>query len=208
MDLNVTKNKITITATDPIHSGEFKVNQCNFTFSESYTNDLIKKAIFTRSKDKNSYEVTIENDTCDIPVEVLQYEGIIEIGVYAYEEQNNELVLRYSPSPVRIKISRGSYNSADEGTTYIPADEVVTEDELNEAINGVNTTINTIKRKTVVDSMNYNNKIITYSISNIGNTSVISQTIDLANDFYDKTEIDDLIGDIGTLLDNINRMVI
>ena len=158
MNLSVTKNKITITATDPIHSGEYKVNECNFTFSESYTSGLVKKAIFKGPKDNNKYEVTITNNTCDIPAEVLQYEGIIEIGVYAYEEQNDELVLRYSPSPVRIKISKGSYDSANEGTTFVPAGESVTTDELNQAL----------------------------------------------SNYYTKTEINNIVGSINTMIDTIN----
>lgn len=129
MDINVTKNKVTITAIDQVHSGEFKVNTCDFNFSDSYE-DLVKRAIFTDLKTNNSYEVDIANSTCDIPIEVLKKESICEIGVYAYEESNDELVLRYSPSPARFKITRGSYKNADEGTIFLPSDEFVTSDEL------------------------------------------------------------------------------
>lgn len=169
MNIKVTKNKVTIKEMDPIHSGEFKVNTCDFEFTEQYTNDLVIKAIFTKLKDNTSYEVTIEDNSCDIPVEVIDELGVIEIGVYAYQVENEDLILRYSPSPARFKVIKGSYKNADEGTIFLPADEFATKDDLNNAVE------------------NIDNEFLNY---------------------YTKTEIDNMIGDIDSALDEINGEVI
>lgn len=132
MEIKVTKNNVTIQEIDPVHSGEFNVNQCNFTFSETYTNDLVKKAIFTKLKNKTSYEVTINNDTCIIPYEVLQEQGEVQLGVYAYEVDGEDLILRYSPKATRFMVGIGSYLNADDGTIKVPA---LTLEEYEQALN-------------------------------------------------------------------------
>ena len=108
IQLSVSTSKVTITKIDTINQGEYGVNQCEFTFTEEYSN-LTKRAIFTNVLGK-SYLVEIENDTCEIPVEALVLAGDIKIGVYAYEvDENDELVLRYSPTYTKFSIAEGSY---------------------------------------------------------------------------------------------------
>lgn len=125
MEIKVTKNNVTIQEIDPVHSGEFNVNVCNFTFSDTYTNDLVKKAIFTKLKYKTSYVVTIENDTCIIPYEVLQEQGEVQLGVYAYEVDGEDLILRYSPKATRFMVGIGSYiENTEEGSIYVPASTI------------------------------------------------------------------------------------
>lgn len=47
---------------------------------------------------------------CTIPPEVLtEKDTSVLIGVYAYKEENGELVLRYSPRPTRLFVYEGSY---------------------------------------------------------------------------------------------------
>ena len=130
MNIKVTKNFVTIQDADIIHSGEFKVNEIDFDFTNDY-NGLTKRAVFT--KKNKSYEVAITNDKCDIPTDVLTENGDCIIGVYGYEISGSDLVLRYSPSPASFKISKGSYVSAEEGH-FLPADEFVTEADFNATV--------------------------------------------------------------------------
>lgn len=184
MDINVTKNKVTISAMDQVNSGEYKITTCNFTFSDTY-NGLIKKAIFTHIKDNIAYMVTIDNNTCDIPVEVLK-EGVCEIGVYAYSLDNDEFVLRYSPTPARFQIKRGSYVNADEGTTYLPANEFITLSEFNTSQENQNTNIN--NNANAITTIN--NNLINYSlITETGNKidlEIDNATYILTAKLYDK----------------------
>ena len=129
MNIKVTKNNVTIQDADLIHSGEFKVNELDFNFTNDY-DGLVTRAIFT--KKNKSYEVAISNNKCHIPTEVLTENGDLEIGVYGYETSGDDLVLRYSPAPAHIRVLKGSYVSADEGSLYLPADEFVTNAELEE----------------------------------------------------------------------------
>ena len=75
------------------NKGEYKVNRCYFQFSEEYTDDLVKKAIFEHGDTK--IEVVIANNECDIPYEVLNFDTF-ELRVYAYQVDGDDLVLRYS----------------------------------------------------------------------------------------------------------------
>ena len=110
IQLSVSINKVEITSIDTINQGEYGVNQCEFTFTQEF-NNLTKRAVFTNVLGK-SYLVEIENDTCEIPAEALALAGDIRIGVYAYEvDENDELVLRYSPTYTKFSIAEGSYIS-------------------------------------------------------------------------------------------------
>ena len=69
MIINVTKNKISIEAGHTANEGEYNIRTCNFVFSEDYTDDLVKIAVF--SKEGKTYKQNIANNTCIIPIEVL-----------------------------------------------------------------------------------------------------------------------------------------
>ena len=107
MQLNVTVNKVTITESSIFNSGEYGVNSIRFTFSEEYEG-LSKRAIFTTPENK-SFLVSIVDDECVIPEEALKLQGNVFIGVYAYQNEDDNLILRYSPSPVKFFIDNGSY---------------------------------------------------------------------------------------------------
>jgi hypothetical protein len=98
---------INITNKDEINSGEYNVHQCNFNFDEEY-DGLVKKALFTR-EDGKTYEMLINNNVCEIPSDVLQKVGTIIIGVYGYQLENDNLILRYSPTPSSFCVKNGSY---------------------------------------------------------------------------------------------------
>ena len=150
MNIKVTKNTITIEENKIVNQGEYNVTSCIFLFSEEYEN-LIKKAIFTRSG--KSYLVYIEDDKCKIPNEVLKEDGIIEIGVYAYIlDENEELELRYSPTPVKKYIEAGSYKeNAENSEPVTPTDKEQMEQKLNDGLPKVKKVIREILETKVLE---------------------------------------------------------
>ena len=107
MIIRVSKDEINIEENSIIHKGEYNVNQIEFTFSEEY-NNLIKKAIFEAGKD--NIEVMIKKDKCQIPAQILQDKNnSFNLRVYGYNENNNEINIRYSPSYISIPLYEGSY---------------------------------------------------------------------------------------------------
>ena len=121
MNIEVTPTKVTITNEDlTINKGEYHINDCQFIFSQEY-NNLIKRAVFIVSSGK-SYVVEIENDTCIIPEQVLRFSDKCNLGVYAYINENDKLLLRYSPEPTSFKLNKGSYISDAEH--YVPVKPV------------------------------------------------------------------------------------
>lgn len=116
MKIKVTKNEVKVLKENTVNTGEYNVNKCHFEFSDEYTDELIKIAVF------NDIEVPIFNDECDIPTKILNQARFYKIGVYAYETVDNELVLRYSPKYALFEVNDGSF----------PIDSKdLTEEELN-----------------------------------------------------------------------------
>ena len=107
MKITVNKDNVKIEEFDVVHEGEHRVNKCSFSFSEEYTEELVKKAIFTSQN--SSVEVAIINNECNIPTEILKARNIVLLGVYAYKVVDDKLDLRYSPSPDAFKVNSGSY---------------------------------------------------------------------------------------------------
>lgn len=107
IQLDVTANEVKITNADIVNKGEYNINTCEFTFSEEF-NNLTKRAVFSNVLDIK-YMVTIDNNTCTIPEEILGVVGNLVIGVYGYTNNGDKLVLRYSPEPAEIEIKNGSY---------------------------------------------------------------------------------------------------
>lgn len=107
MQVQVNTNKLVAKSRDYINENEYNIHEVNFDFAEEYTDNLVKVALF--SNNENTYKVIIANNKCDIPTEILQKKSTFILGVYAYETQNDELVLRYSPSPITLFVSAGSY---------------------------------------------------------------------------------------------------
>ena len=198
MNIKVTKNNVTIQDADLIHSGEYKVNELNFVFSNDY-NDLVTRAIFT--KKNKSYEVTIANDKCNIPAEVLTENGDLEIGVYGFETSGDNLVLRYSPAPAKIRVIKGSYVSAEEGSTFLPADEFVTIADFNTSQGTQNTNIsantsaiNGIKNGTTINSFAQVESALPKKTSDLTNDSgFITKNVDDLVNYYDKTAVDNKV---------------
>lgn len=114
MQISVNTNSVLLQKKDTIESGEYNVTPCNFTFTEEY-DGLIKTAVFTQKG--VSYKMNIINNLCQIPYEVLEHTGVVALGVFAYEEQDSNLILRYSPRPTVFNVTQGSYKKNAENST-------------------------------------------------------------------------------------------
>lgn len=137
MKVNVTKDRVSIVESDDIHAGEYNVNNLQFSFSDEYSDNLVKNAIFTNDNG-NSYQVSIINNKCQLPAEILTEKGSILFGVYAYQINGEKLELRYSPFPTSFVIISGSYDStAEEGQEITPSQFEQYMQALNDGLNKV-----------------------------------------------------------------------
>ena len=120
MNIYVSIDKVEIKQQNKLHEGEYKINKCFFEFSKEYTKNLTSRAIFTTIN--GAYQETIINNQCDIPIEVLKEKGIVELGVYSYEIEEDKLKLRYSPSYTTFSVENGSYKEANQTETPTPSE--------------------------------------------------------------------------------------
>jgi hypothetical protein len=127
MKIKVNPHKLEIEKS-PVNEKEINITKCEFEFSEEITNDYVKEAYFTL-KD-NTYKQIITNDQCDIPSEVLEEKGQIEIGVVAFLVENEEEIKRYNPSPVYIDTWKGSLKNAENAEPITPSDKEQIEQQL------------------------------------------------------------------------------
>ena len=104
--VRVTKTGLSLDNIAKVNSGEINVTECYFIFDEAYT-ETQNVAVFT--KDSQSFEVNINGNHCLIPYDVLKTSGLLEIGVYGYQEQDGRTILRYSPTPTKIYVEKGSF---------------------------------------------------------------------------------------------------
>ena len=138
MNLLVTPHKVKIINKQPINEKEINISRCSFVFSQEYTNDLVKEATFTYG-DK-SYKEIIVNNECDIPYEVLDTNGIVEVGVVAYKVVDDEYIKRYNPTPAYFRSLVGSLKPKYENSKPITPSELeqfeqALEDGLQEVAN-------------------------------------------------------------------------
>ena len=118
MQIIVNPHTLELNKTVDVNSGEYNIQECEFIFSNEYEG-LTKMAIF--SNEENSFQTIIINNTCIIPIEILQTEGTIGLGVYGYEVDGENLIKRYSPKPVFFNVELGSYQLANEITPPSPS---------------------------------------------------------------------------------------
>lgn len=158
MKITVNKDNVKIEEFDVVHEGEHRVNKCSFSFSEEYTEELVKKAIFTSQN--SSVEVAIINNECDIPTEILKARNIVLLGVYAYKVVDDKLDLRYSPSPDAFKVNSGSYiEGANESEEITPSQFEQYMQAMNDGLNKVEESIKKMDEATssamqLVDNIN------------------------------------------------------
>ena len=122
---------------DLVNEKEIDVTKCEFEFADEITNDYVKEAYFTFNG--TSYKQIITNNQCDIPGEVLQEKGQVEIGVVAYLVESEEEIKRYNPSPAYFSTMGGSLRDAENSEPITPSEmeqfEQILEDGLNEVAN-------------------------------------------------------------------------
>lgn len=135
MKIKVTKQEVIIEDKNLVSKGEYNANKCLFEFSEEYEG-LTKKAIF--KCDDVIKEVAITLNECIIPYEVLDPaldETSVELRVYAYEINEENLVLRYSPNYDTFLKNRGSYiDGASASEEVTPSQFEQYSQKLNEGL--------------------------------------------------------------------------
>ena len=160
MKIKVTKDNVTIDKDELYHAGEYNIHDCTFEFSEEYTDILVKKALF--GVDNKFYEMSILNNQCEIPYDVLKSNGMVILGVYAYEVLEDKLKLRYSPMYDKFFVNLGSYQENIENQEEIRptqfeqymqalqnglAEVQSSIDKLNETTDNANNLIDDINKK-------------------------------------------------------------
>lgn len=159
MQIQVTKNKVILPDNYIVNKGEYHVNVLEFLFSEEYTNEMVKKAIFV-SKDESIEQVIIGNK-CHIPNEMLNIKNF-ELRVYAYEIENGELVLRYSPTYAIVYLREGSYKSdTSSEETITPTQFEQFEQALNNGLNELESGLEEVSNVDIDASKNGNTTTVT-----------------------------------------------
>ena len=159
MKIKVTKDNVCIINKEYIHEGEYKINELSFDFSEEYTPDLVINAVFTNGLGK-AYQMSIIDNKCHIPAEILADTGQVLLGVYAYKVNGKELELRYSPFPTSFNVISGSYDStAEESQEITPTQFEQYMQALNDGLNQVKDSISKLDNATknandLVDEIN------------------------------------------------------
>lgn len=109
-NFNITDDRIRLTGTSSAISGSVNYYKCVFSFSERW-NGLEKFAVFMRGDE--AYTVSITDDSCLIPTEILDSPSYIAIGVYG-STLDSENLMRISTDFSHIVIKEGAYR---DGTT-------------------------------------------------------------------------------------------
>ena len=136
MKLIVNPHKIQITK-EPINEREINITKCEFEFAEEITNNYVKEAYFTLNDE--TYKQIIFNNECDIPSEVLEKKGTVQIGVVAYLVENEEEIKRYNPSPAYFDTWIGSLkDNAENSEPITPSEMEQFEQELHNGLSEVN----------------------------------------------------------------------
>lgn len=135
MNIKVEPYTIEIEKLNQVNSGEYNIAEMHFEFSEEYEG-LTKEAIFSTCEE--TYKTPILNDTCIIPYEVLQEPGNVLLGVFGYESVDDELQLRYSPTPKYFNVVQGSYKEGNDPSLPAPTEWEHVLELINQAITETN----------------------------------------------------------------------
>ena len=119
MKIIVNKHNLVIEK-EPVNEKEINVSKCIFEFDEDITNDFVKEAYFT-IKD-TTYKQIISNDECNYPSEILEENGVVEIGVVAYKVVDELTEIRYNPSPAYFSVMYGSLKEAENSQPITPSE--------------------------------------------------------------------------------------
>lgn len=135
MNIKVEPYTIEIEKLNQVNSGEYNIAEMHFEFSNEYEG-LTKEAIFSTCD--NTVKTAILNDECIIPSEVLTEPGNVLLGVFAYDTEDDELVLRYSPTPKYFNVVQGSYKEGNDPELPSPTEWEHVLELINQAITETN----------------------------------------------------------------------
>ena len=180
IDLKVTKSTMSISNIYTLNQGEYNVDKCVFDFTSDYDN-LIKKAIFIYNNEEPIEMVILDNE-CNIPYELLQVASEFTLKVYAYEVKDEELVQRYSPTPLKIFLREGSYQGSNEVITPSQFEQYEAKldeglDDVADALDDVNEALQTMATATEetnrlnIDVSDKVNKDVTITLTKKDNTT-------------------------------------
>lgn len=190
MEFLVDTNNVNLIQENQIESGEFNVTTCQFSFSNEYEG-LTQKAVFT-GEDGTAYLETIVDDKCSIPSEILAISQKIEVGVYAYDVDDEELLLRYSPKPTRFFIYQGSYKVAQNSTPPTPSELEQLQSQITQNANdidAVESDVVDIKAEQLIQNTNIQTNAD--NITTLNNTKADRSEIPDVSNFVTK-DVDDL----------------
>lgn len=179
MQIIVTPHTITLNKTEIVNEGEYNVNTCEFELSEEYTG-LTNMAIFTNGS--STFKTMIVDNQCIIPYEVLEQEGTLMVGVYGYECNGDNLVKRYSPTPVAFYIEKGSYTLAQEGEQPSPSVIEQMQQEIEKNTNDITIINNTLPTLATKEELPTKTSELTNDSGFITQADVPSKTSQLQND--------------------------
>ena len=179
MKIIVTPHTITLNKTEIVNEGEYNINTCEFELSEEYTG-LTNMAIFTNGA--STFKTMIVDNQCIIPYEVLEQEGTLMVGVYGYECNGDNLVKRYSPTPVAFYIEKGSYTLAQEGEQPSPSVIEQMQQEIEKNTNDITIINNTLPTLATKEELPTKTSELTNDSGFITQADVPSKTSQLQND--------------------------
>lgn len=191
MKISVSKTELKLLDEPKLNRGEYKINQVEFLLDEAYST-LTNVAVF--SKNGKNYEVPVSGSHVDIPYDVLRSRGGFTIGLFGYQSEHDELVLRYSPEPVAVKVSEGSYVEEGDDPTDPGMSDFLKKDDLV-AGQGV--------------SIEEDSKSGRLTIS-AGDVKIPTRTSQLTNDsgFISSTEVDDKITQELAQFDHLDYQIV
>ena len=206
MKIYVDLDHVDITEYTQIESGEYNTNKINFIFTPEYK-DLVKVAIFGCKLDTDEpkfYKIYLSDDSCYLPSEVTTTSDVISIGVYAFNVENGELKLRYSPTPVKTIVYEGSFREEAENSsspTPTEIEQIMSRIiSLEELTSDLNTRVEALENKACdLDSIKEDVDELKNDVQSISGRldTVESDIDDLEGDIantYSKTEVDTLLG--------------
>jgi len=129
---------------ETINEKELNITYCTFEFDEDIDDSYNKFAYFT--KGSSSYKMLITDDRCDIPTEITNTPGKIELGVSYYKIENG-VTTRYNPSSAYFYVIDGSIKSNTKNGLYIttPSELEQFENEFRDFIKEANIDIDVSK---------------------------------------------------------------
>lgn len=134
MKIIVNPHDIEIIKEESINEKEINISHCEFEFDERITDEFTKDVYFTYNGD--TYKIAgIQNNKCDYPPEILEAQGVVEVGVVAYYIDENENETRYNPRPAYFNTWEGSLKTNSQNSQPItPSEMEQFEQRLNEGL--------------------------------------------------------------------------